>query len=64
MRDLTNDNEWVWDKNKFINRKFIMQEIYQNFVDGDPDWNVSKVYFFIYAVIFLFKPNIPVRLII
>lgn len=42
MRDLTNDNEWVWDKNKFINRKFIMQEIYQNFVDGDPDWNVSK----------------------
>uniref|UniRef100_A0A7M5U6V4 Kinesin-like protein 6 n=2 Tax=Clytia hemisphaerica TaxID=252671 RepID=A0A7M5U6V4_9CNID len=42
MKDLTNDNEWLWDKNKFINRKFIMQEIYQNFVDGDPDWDVEK----------------------
>lgn len=43
MKDLTNDNEWVWDKNKFINRKFIMQEIYQNFTDGDPDWKVPEV---------------------
>ncbi|XP_047136420.1 kinesin-like protein KIF28P isoform X2 [Hydra vulgaris] len=42
MRDLTNDNEWIWDKNKFINRKFIMQEMYQNFTDGYPDWNVAK----------------------
>ena len=43
MKDLTNDNEWLWNKNKFINRKFIMQEMYQNFVDGDTDWDVEKV---------------------
>jgi len=42
MKDLTNGNEWVWDKNKFINRKYIMQEMYQNFTDGDPDWQVPK----------------------
>lgn len=42
MKDLTNDNEWIWDKNKFINRKYIMQELYQNYTDGD-DWDVEKV---------------------
>lgn len=45
MKDLTNDNEWLWGKNKFVNRKFIMQEMYQNFVDGDTEWDVEKVYF-------------------
>ena len=45
MKNLTNDNDWLWDKNKFINRKYIMQEMYQNYTDGD-DWEVEKVYFF------------------
>ena len=42
MKNLANDNEWLWDKNKFINRKYIMQEMYQNYTDGD-EWNVDKV---------------------
>jgi hypothetical protein len=28
-------NEWMWDRNKFINRKFLMQEMYQNFIEGE-----------------------------
>ena len=42
MKNLANDNEWLWDKNKFINRKYIMQEMYQNYTDGDES-NVDKV---------------------
>jgi len=41
MKNLANDNEWLWDKNKFINRKYIMQEMYQNYTDGDES-NVDK----------------------
>ena len=29
----------MWDRNKFIDRKFRMQEMYQNYVEGDPSWN-------------------------
>ena len=55
MKDLTNDNEWVWPKDKFINRKYMMQEQYQNFSDGDPDWQVPQVRVVIYfAIIKLF----------
>lgn len=28
-----------------MNRYFRMQEIYQDFVEGDSNWRVSKVYF-------------------
>ena len=43
MRDLKNKNEYLWDRNKFINRKYLMQEMYQNYVDGDKDWDLPKV---------------------
>ncbi|XP_069810485.1 kinesin-like protein KIF28 [Dendropsophus ebraccatus] len=26
---------WIWSKSKFINRKFLMEELYQKFLDGD-----------------------------
>ncbi|XP_022096862.1 kinesin-like protein KIF28P [Acanthaster planci] len=42
MRCNDNDNEFLWDKNKFLNRKYLMQEMYQNFVDGEPDWDREK----------------------
>ena len=29
----------MWDRNKFIDRKFMMQEMYQNYVEGDKNWN-------------------------
>ncbi|XP_056000812.1 kinesin-like protein KIF28P isoform X2 [Ostrea edulis] len=42
LRNLENGNEWLWDRNKFINRKFLMQEMYQNYVEGADDWDVSR----------------------
>lgn len=35
-------NEWMWDRNKFINRKFLMQEMYQNYIEGDDNWDVPQ----------------------
>ncbi|KAH0622546.1 hypothetical protein JD844_024940 [Phrynosoma platyrhinos] len=32
---------WVWSKPKFINRKFLMEELYQRFLDGE-DVHVDK----------------------
>lgn len=42
MKSSEDDAEWIWDRNKFLNRKFLMQEMYQNYVDGD-DWDVPEV---------------------
>ncbi|CAH1788618.1 unnamed protein product [Owenia fusiformis] len=42
MKDLDNGNEWTWDRNKFINRKYIMQEMYMNYMEGDPDWDLPQ----------------------
>ena len=42
MTDLVHGNYWMWDRNKFINRKYKMVEMYQNYVDGDPDWDLPK----------------------
>ena len=36
-------NDWLWDRNKFINRKFIMQEMYQNYIEGDENWDYPQV---------------------
>ncbi|XP_020837777.1 kinesin-like protein KIF28P [Phascolarctos cinereus] len=32
---------WIWDKAKFINRKYLMEEIYQHFLDGE-DFHVAQ----------------------
>ena len=37
------NNSWLWDRNKFINRKFLMQEMYQNYIEGDDNWDVAQV---------------------
>ncbi|XP_046350118.2 kinesin-like protein KIF28P isoform X2 [Haliotis rufescens] len=42
MRNLVNGNEWMFDRNNFINRKFLMQEMYQNFMEGSKDWDVER----------------------
>ncbi|KAK7109967.1 hypothetical protein V1264_013913 [Littorina saxatilis] len=42
MKNLENGNEFLLDRNKFINRKYLMQEMYQNFMEGDKDWDVPK----------------------
>lgn len=35
MKSLVDGNTWLWDRNKFLNRKYLMQEMYQNFVEGE-----------------------------
>ena len=37
------NNNWLWDRNKFINRKFLMQEMYQNYIEGDENWDLPQV---------------------
>ena len=43
MRNLDNNNEWMFDRHNFINRKYLMQEMYQNYMEGSPDWDVEQV---------------------
>eukprot|EP00118_Oscarella_pearsei_P013302 m.105220 g.105220 ORF g.105220 m.105220 type:complete len:1030 (+) comp37217_c0_seq30:391-3480(+) len=39
MNSLINDLRWLWSKNKFINRKYLMAEMYENFVSTQgEDW--------------------------
>ncbi|XP_063722151.1 kinesin-like protein KIF28 [Symsagittifera roscoffensis] len=35
MTNLLNGNTWLWERSQFINRKFIMEEHYQRFSEGD-----------------------------
>ncbi|ELU00840.1 hypothetical protein CAPTEDRAFT_171489 [Capitella teleta] len=42
VKNMALGNEFLWDRNTFINRKFLMQEMYQNYVEGDQDWNRPK----------------------
>ncbi|XP_046842712.1 kinesin-like protein KIF28P [Xenia sp. Carnegie-2017] len=35
MTDLLNGNSWLWDRGKFMNRRYLMQDLYQRYLDGD-----------------------------
>ena len=35
MKNLLNGNTWLWERGKFLNRKYLMQDVYQRFLDGD-----------------------------
>lgn len=39
MKDLQSGREYLWPRTKFINRKFVMQEMFQDYEDGD-DWQL------------------------
>ncbi|XP_064648285.1 kinesin-like protein KIF28P isoform X2 [Lineus longissimus] len=41
MVNMETGNEWMWDRIKFINRKYLMQEMYQNYVQGG-EWDVPR----------------------
>lgn len=43
MRNLENGNWWLLHRNNFINRKYLMQEIYQSYIEGETDWDVAQV---------------------
>ena len=42
MRNLANNAEYVWSKEKFRNNLYLMQEMYANFEDED-DWDLPEV---------------------
>lgn len=35
MINLQNLNVWLWDKGKLMNRKFLMQDLYQKYLEGE-----------------------------
>ena len=39
MKDLQSGAEYLWPRSKFINRKYAMQEMFQDYEDGD-DWQL------------------------
>lgn len=39
MRNLQSGLEWMWPRTKFINRKYLMQEMYQNYEEGE-EWRL------------------------
>lgn len=43
MRSLENDNWWMFSRSQFLDRKYKMQEMYQNHVEGDDVSTVGHV---------------------
>ncbi|KAL5010885.1 hypothetical protein ScPMuIL_013190 [Solemya velum] len=39
VQNLETKHEWIWPRQKFVNRKYIMQEMYQNYLEGE-EWNL------------------------
>ena len=39
MKNLETGMEYLWPKNKFINRKYLMQEMYENYEEGE-EWRL------------------------
>ena len=42
MRNLDNGYSWMWNRNQFLERKYRMQEMYQNYVEGE-QWDLPQV---------------------
>jgi len=43
MRSLENDNWWMFSRNQFLDRKYKMQELYQNHMEGDDVASLGQV---------------------
>ncbi|XP_059148912.1 kinesin-like protein KIF28 isoform X2 [Physella acuta] len=42
MKDLRNGNEWLWEHGKFMNRRYLIQEMYQKYLDGENVMTISR----------------------
>ena len=42
VRDTALGNSWLWDRGTFTNRKFMMQEIYQKYLEGENIGHIEK----------------------
>ena len=40
VKQLETGFEWFWSREKFVNRKFVMDEMYEDFQEGE-DWQVA-----------------------
>ncbi|CAL1526285.1 unnamed protein product, partial [Lymnaea stagnalis] len=40
MNNLLNGNVWLWEHGKFMNRRYLIQEMYQKYLDGE---NISSI---------------------
>jgi kinesin family protein 1 len=38
VKDITSGNLWLWERGKFMNRRYMIQEMYQQFLDDDDSW--------------------------
>ncbi|XP_061166469.1 kinesin-like protein KIF28 isoform X2 [Saccostrea echinata] len=42
MKNLLNGNTWLWERGKFITRRYLIQELYQKFLDGEDVSHIPK----------------------
>ena len=42
LRNLEKDLEYIWSRDKFVRRKYLMQEMYQNYTEGE-EWTLPDV---------------------
>lgn len=41
MIDSETGHEWTWSRNRFLNRKFVMQEMYNNYIENE-SWELAQ----------------------
>ena len=42
MTDVNTKHEWIWNRNKFLDRKCLMAEMFDKYKDGE-EWDLPKV---------------------
>jgi len=42
VKNLLNNNVWMWERGKFMNRRYMIQELYQQYLDGDDQHERSE----------------------
>ena len=42
MKNLENGTEFVWPKEKFLNRLYLMKEMYNNYEEEEGDWDLPE----------------------
>ncbi len=42
MKNLENGTEFIWPKEKFLNRLYLMKEMYNNYEDEEDDWDLAE----------------------
>ena len=42
MKNLENGTEFIWPKEKFLNRLYLMKEMYNNYEEEEEDWDLPE----------------------